>query len=120
MESVVAFDAEGGVAYVVVGLAAAGALVRLIDVAAKNGFEVQIWQQVPGSKDEAYEWARRHVKVVYEDAAPLDLNDPRPSPRDGRFGVAPMPRASAGQPTGRVSARPMNSSGSREGSGWPG
>lgn len=77
VESVVAFDAEDGGAYIVGGLNRGGALVRLDDVATESGFEVKIWQQVPGSKDEAYEWARGHVKVVYDNAAPLDLNDPR-------------------------------------------
>lgn len=80
LETVVAFDAEDGGAYIVGGLNRSGALVRLDAVAAKNGFDFKIWEEGVRSKVEAREWAERHVKAVYEGALRFGLDDPRWTP----------------------------------------
>jgi hypothetical protein len=80
LETVVAFDADDGGAYVVGGLNRSGVPVRLDDVAASNGFTLAgIWEQDKGGKDAARKWAKRHIKLLYEDAIPLDPDDPRRS-----------------------------------------
>lgn len=77
IETVVAFDADDGGAYIVGGLNKTGKLVRLDETAAEYGFDFKIWEQDSGSREEAREWASRHVKAVYEDARPLGPDDPR-------------------------------------------
>jgi hypothetical protein len=81
METVAAFDSDDGGAYVVGGLNRSGTLVRLDEIAKKNGFTLAgIWEQDEGGKEAAREWAARHIKALYDDALPLEPNDPR---RDG-------------------------------------
>jgi hypothetical protein len=78
LETVVAFDAEDGGAYIVGGLNRSGSLVRLDATATREGFVVAgVWEQRTGGKEAAREWAGRHIKSLYEDAMPFDPLDPR-------------------------------------------
>jgi hypothetical protein len=36
-----------------------------------------VWEQIESGRDAAIEWAGRHIKLLYEDAIPVDLDDPR-------------------------------------------
>jgi len=81
VETVVAFDAEDGGAYVVGGLNRDGKLVRLDEVIGRDDHAFTIagvWEQDKGGKEAAVEWAERHVKALYEDAMPFHPDDPRP------------------------------------------
>ncbi len=83
VETVVAFDAEDGGAYVVGGLNRKGKLVRLDKVIGddENAFTVAgVWEQDKGGKEAAVEWAERHVKARYQDAMPFEPDDPRGHP----------------------------------------
>jgi hypothetical protein len=73
LETVVAFDAEDGGAFVVGGLNTTGRLVRL-DAVAGECFEVRLFEAQ--SRDDARAWAADHVKLL-EQAWPLDREDPR-------------------------------------------
>ena len=80
LETVVAFDAHDGGAYVVGGLNRTGKLVRLDEVigADEHAFKIAgVWEQDAGGKEAAVEWAERHIKVLYEDAMPFEPDDPR-------------------------------------------
>jgi hypothetical protein len=80
VETVVAFDAADGGAYIVGGKNMTGTLVRLDEVLREGGFKLAaMWEQQAGGKDAAKEWAGRHIKLLYEDALPFDPNDPRSS-----------------------------------------
>jgi hypothetical protein len=80
--SVVGFDAQDGEAYVIGGLNRTGKLGRITDVV-KDGDErfafklAGMWEQDKGGKEAATEWAGRHIKTVYEDAMPFEIDDPR-------------------------------------------
>lgn len=83
LETVVAFDAEDGGAYVVGGLNRKGKLVRLDEVIGTDKFAFTIagiWEQHEGGKEAALEWAGRHIKTLYEDALPFERDDPRGYP----------------------------------------
>ncbi len=78
VETVVAFDTEDGGAYIVGGRNRSGVLVRLDETVTENGFTLAcVWEQDAGGKDAAREWAKRHIKLLYEDAIPLEVDDPR-------------------------------------------
>lgn len=83
METVVAFDAEDGGAYVVGGLNRTGNLKRLDEVIGSGEFAFAIaavWEQYSGGREAAREWAGRHIKALYEDALPMEPDDPRRQP----------------------------------------
>jgi len=78
LETVVAFDSEDGSAYLVGGMNRSGELKPLIETIEKNGFTLAaVWEQDRGGKEAAREWAGRHIKAMYEDAMPFELDDPR-------------------------------------------
>jgi len=77
IETVVAFDADDGGAYVVGGKNMSGRLVRLDVLSERNGFKLAaLREQTSGGRDAAHDWAGRHIKVRYESAFP-ELDDPR-------------------------------------------
>lgn len=81
LETVVAFDADDGGAYIVGGRNRSGLLVRLDQIVEHDGFILAaLWEQDTGGKEAAQEWAATHIKLVYEDAIPFHPDDPR---RDG-------------------------------------
>lgn len=80
LETVAAFDADDGAAYVVGGLNRTGKLVRLDEVIGQGEFAFEIagvWEQDKGGKGAAMEWAERHIKALYEDALGFEIDDPR-------------------------------------------
>lgn len=77
VETVVAYDSETGEAYITGGLNTSGKLARLADVVEENFRDAKIWEDMSRDKAQVLEWARRHVKIRYEDAHPVDRDDPR-------------------------------------------
>jgi hypothetical protein len=78
--TVVGFDAQDGEAYVVGGINRTGRLDRISDVLGNDRFAFKLagmWEQDKGGKEAATEWAGRHIKAVYEDALPFEIDDPR-------------------------------------------